>query len=60
MLTAKDTAAGRAAVFGLGAEDYVTKPFSWHEILTRIQGALSREPRLSPRRCVRHHRTRHA
>ena len=47
MLTAKDTGAGRAAGLGLGAEDYVTKPFSWREFLTRIQAALSRQPPLA-------------
>ena len=42
MLAAKDTGAGSAAGLGLGAEDYVTRPFSWRELLTRIQAALSR------------------
>jgi two-component system response regulator RegX3 len=40
MLTAKDTAAGEAAGLGLGADDYVTKPFSWHELAARIRAVL--------------------
>ena len=42
MLTAKDTEVDRAVGLGLGADDYVTKPFSWRELLTRIQAVLGR------------------
>ena len=42
MLTAKDTEADRAVGSGLGADDYVTKPFSWRDLLTRIQAVLRR------------------
>ena len=42
MLTAEDTEADRVAGAGLGADDYVTKPFSWRELLTRIQAVLRR------------------
>ena len=42
MLTAKDTEVDRAVGFGLGADDYVTKPFTWRELLTRIQVVLDR------------------
>jgi two-component system response regulator RegX3 len=42
MLTAKDTEADRAVGLGLGADDYVTKPFSWRDLLTRIQAVLRR------------------
>jgi two-component system, OmpR family, response regulator RegX3 len=43
MLTAKDSEADRAAGLGLGADDYVTKPFSWHELAGRIRAVLHRQ-----------------
>jgi two-component system response regulator RegX3 len=43
MLTAKDSEADRAAGLGLGADDYVTKPFSWHELAARIRAVLHRQ-----------------
>jgi two-component system, OmpR family, response regulator RegX3 len=42
MLTAKDTEVDRAVGLGLGADDYVTKPFSWRELLVRIRAVLRR------------------
>ena len=42
MLTAKDTEVDRAVGLELGADDYVTKPFTWRELLTRIQVVLDR------------------
>ena len=42
MLTAKDTEVDRAVGLELGADDYVTKPFTWRELLTRIQAVLHR------------------
>src|SRR5205807_4036590 len=42
MLTAKETEVDRAVGLGLGADDYVTKPFSWRELLTRIRAVLRR------------------
>ena len=42
MLTAKDTEVDRAVGLELGADDYVTKPFTWRELLTRIQAVLDR------------------
>ena len=42
MLTAKDTEVDKAVGFELGADDYVTKPFTWRELLTRIQAVLDR------------------
>jgi two-component system, OmpR family, response regulator RegX3 len=42
MLTAKDTEVDRAVGLELGADDYVTKPFSWRELLTRIRAVLRR------------------
>jgi two-component system, OmpR family, response regulator RegX3 len=40
MLSAKDTEADKAVGLELGADDYVTKPFSWHELAARIQAVL--------------------
>jgi DNA-binding response OmpR family regulator len=42
MLTTRDTEIDRAVGLGLGADDYVTKPFSWRELHTRIQVVLRR------------------
>jgi two-component system response regulator RegX3 len=42
MLTARDTEIDRAVGLGLGADDYVTKPFSWRELRMRIQAVLRR------------------
>jgi two-component system response regulator RegX3 len=42
MLTAKDTEVDKAVGLELGADDYVTKPFTWRELLTRIQAVLGR------------------
>ena len=42
MLTAKDTEVDKAVGPELGADDYVTKPFSWRELLTRIRAVLRR------------------
>ena len=42
MLTARDAEIDRAVGFGLGADDYVTKPFSWRELRTRIRAVLRR------------------
>ena len=42
MLTAKDTEVDRAVGLELGADDYVTKPFTWRELLTRIRAVLDR------------------
>jgi two-component system, OmpR family, response regulator RegX3 len=43
MLTAKASEADRAAGLGLGADDYVTKPFSWYELAARIRAVLHRQ-----------------
>ena len=40
MLTAKDSEVDRAVGLGLGADDYVTKPFSWRELAARIRAVL--------------------
>jgi two-component system response regulator RegX3 len=43
MLTAKDTEVDKAVGLELGADDYVTKPFSWRELLARIRAVLRRQ-----------------
>jgi len=42
MLTARDTEVDMAVGLELGADDYVTKPFTWHELAERIQAVLRR------------------
>lgn len=42
MLTAKTTEADKLRGFRLGVDDYVTKPFSFAELVARIQAVLSR------------------
>ena len=41
-LTAKDTEDDALEGFGLGADDYVTKPFSVREVVARIKAVLAR------------------
>jgi len=41
-LTARDSEEDTLRGFGLGADDYVTKPFSVREVLARIKAVLSR------------------
>ena len=42
MMSAKDTEVDKAVGLELGADDYVTKPFSWPELAARIQAILQR------------------
>jgi two-component system alkaline phosphatase synthesis response regulator PhoP len=42
MLTAKTTEADKLRGFGLGVDDYVTKPFSFTELVARIQAVIGR------------------
>ena len=42
MLTAKDSEVERAVGLELGADDYLTKPFSWRELAVRIRAVLGR------------------
>ena len=44
MLTAKGEAIDRIVGLGLGADDYITKPFSPREVLLRIRAVLRRAP----------------
>jgi len=41
-LTAKDTESDTLHGFGLGADDYVTKPFSVREVVARVKAVLAR------------------
>ena len=41
-LTAKDTEDDTLKGFGLGADDYVTKPFSVREVVARVKAVLAR------------------
>lgn len=42
MLTAKDTLEDKVTGLGVGADDYLTKPFAFEELLARIQALLRR------------------
>ena len=46
MLTARDHVLDRVKGLELGADDYLTKPFSYIELLARIKSLLRRVPRL--------------
>lgn len=46
-LTARDAVADRVQGLGLGADDYVVKPFALEELLARIRAVLRRTGRLS-------------
>jgi DNA-binding response OmpR family regulator len=48
MLTAKDEEVDKIVGLELGADDYVTKPFSMRELLARVRG---KRPRRSRRSC---------
>ena len=43
VLTARDTEADTVAGLDLGADDYITKPFSMRELLARVGAALRRD-----------------
>jgi two-component system, OmpR family, response regulator MprA len=43
MLTAKDATADKIAGLDAGADDYITKPFSFEELLARVRAALRRK-----------------
>ena len=46
MLTARDAVADRIAGLDTGADDYLTKPFDFHELLARARALLRRGPSL--------------
>ena len=47
-ITAKDAEDDTLRGFGLGADDYVTKPFSVREVVARVNAVLRRRPTPSP------------
>jgi DNA-binding response OmpR family regulator len=49
MLTASDTAGDRVAGLSLGADDYLTKPFHFPELILRVRSLARRKPRAQPR-----------
>ena len=48
MVTAKDSEADKVTGLELGADDYVTKPFSIRELISRVRAHLRRARMLSP------------
>src|SRR5215470_9434348 len=48
MLTACDAVSDRVAGLDVGADDYLTKPFDFHELLARVRALLRRGPVLRP------------
>jgi heavy metal response regulator len=44
VLTARDTVAEKVSTFELGADDYLTKPFAFAELLVRVKALLRRGP----------------
>ncbi len=47
MLTAKDSEVDKVVGLELGADDYVTKPFSTAELLARVRAVLRRSPEVA-------------
>jgi two-component system copper resistance phosphate regulon response regulator CusR len=48
MLTARDAPPDRVIGLDAGADDYLTKPFDFHELLARLRALLRRGPALRP------------
>src|SRR5690242_12886050 len=48
MLTARATIDDRVTGFDAGADDYLTKPFSFRELLARVRALLRRNSHLRP------------
>jgi DNA-binding response OmpR family regulator len=48
MLTARDAVPDRVLGLDAGADDYLTKPFDFHELLARIRALSRRGPTLQP------------
>jgi DNA-binding response OmpR family regulator len=48
MLTARDAVQDRIAGLDSGADDYLTKPFDFHELIARAHALLRRGPTLRP------------
>ncbi|MGZ3675386.1 MAG: winged helix-turn-helix domain-containing protein [Ktedonobacterales bacterium] len=47
MLTAKDEVRDRVTGLEVGADDYLTKPFSFEELLARVRALLRRQQRIA-------------
>ncbi|MES2306668.1 MAG: response regulator transcription factor [Gemmatimonadota bacterium] len=47
MLTARDTVDDRVTGLDVGADDYLTKPFAFRELLARVKALARRGPRLA-------------
>jgi DNA-binding response OmpR family regulator len=54
MLTARVDEVDRLLGLSLGADDYVTKPFSPREVVARVKAILRRVARPAPGRVLRH------
>lgn len=52
MLTAKDDEVDKVVGLELGADDYVTKPYSSRELLARVRAVLRRNGEISPENIV--------
>ena len=52
MLTAADRLDDKASGFGLGADDYLTKPFELQELVLRLRRSTAGVP-TAGRRCAR-------
>ena len=52
MLTAKDAVEDRIRGLDSGADDYLTKPFAFGELLARLRALLRRSGELRPARIV--------
>ena len=52
MLTARDAVEDRVAGLDFGADDYLTKPFAFNELLARIRALLRRQQEIRPARIV--------
>ena len=48
MLTAKDTEIDKVLGLEIGADDYITKPFSMRELVARVRAVLRRPPLAEP------------
>ena len=59
MLTARTSEADRVAGFDLGADDYVTKPFSLRELTARVRAVLRRSATAQPVQSSQPYQGRH-